>query len=185
MDEASLTKILSGAVSVARLQDYQKSVNELIEFLSRNALRTAHLDRANPKASWLGFLQHQRQVGGWKSQEEFVLRLPLDGKIFEFPFKLPQSQENCCCRNGMSRAFVQWSYGTSYAQCWQERVYGIGGSRQRRHRRRQRTRAGHSRLARNWLGWSGWNCSEKAESLSLIYPPLEKPRFARCFHFAS
>jgi hypothetical protein len=63
MDEASLTKILSGAVSVARLQDYQKSVNELIEFLSRNALRTAHLDRANPKASWLGFFNTR---GKWE-----------------------------------------------------------------------------------------------------------------------
>src|ERR1700680_3051231 len=35
----------------ARLQDYQKSINELIEFLSRNSLRTAHLDRATPEVS--------------------------------------------------------------------------------------------------------------------------------------
>jgi hypothetical protein len=74
----------------ARLQDYQKSVNELIEFLSKNSLRPAHLDRAHPEASgWAFFNTKSKWLGGWKSQEEFVLRLPLDGKIFEFPFKLP------------------------------------------------------------------------------------------------
>jgi hypothetical protein len=74
----------------ARLQDYQKSVNELIEFLTRNSLRDAHLDRANPEATgWVFFDTKSKWLGGWKAQEEFVLRLPLDGKIFEFPFKLP------------------------------------------------------------------------------------------------
>src|SRR6202035_1310002 len=74
----------------ARLQDYQKSVNELIEFLSRNSLRPAHLDRANPELSgWVFFDTKSKWLGGWKAQEEFVLRLPLDGKNFEFAFKLP------------------------------------------------------------------------------------------------
>jgi hypothetical protein len=74
----------------ARLQDYQKSVNELIEFLGRNSLRPAHLDRATPEVSgWVFFNTKSKWLGGWKAQEEFVLRLPLDGKIFEFPFKLP------------------------------------------------------------------------------------------------
>jgi hypothetical protein len=74
----------------ARLQDYQKSVSELIEFLGKNTLRAAHLDRGNPEASgWVFFDTDNKWLGGWKAQEEFVLRLPLDGKIFEFPFKLP------------------------------------------------------------------------------------------------
>jgi hypothetical protein len=74
----------------ARLQNYQKSVNELIEFLGRDSLRSAHLDRAHPEVSgWVFFNTKSKWLGGWKSQEEFVLRLPLDGKIFEFPFKLP------------------------------------------------------------------------------------------------
>jgi hypothetical protein len=74
----------------ARLQDYQKSVNELIEFLSRDSLRPAHLDRAHPEMSgWVFFNTKSKWLGGWKAQEEFILRLPLDGKIFEFPFKLP------------------------------------------------------------------------------------------------
>jgi hypothetical protein len=74
----------------ARLQDYQKSVSELIEFLGKNSLRPAHLDRSHPEASgWVFFNTADKWLGGWKAQEEFILRVPLEGKIFEFPFKLP------------------------------------------------------------------------------------------------
>jgi hypothetical protein len=74
----------------ARLQDYQKSVSELIDFLGTKTFREARLDRANPEVSgWVFFNTNNKWLGGWKAQEEFVLRLPLDGKIFEFPFKLP------------------------------------------------------------------------------------------------
>jgi hypothetical protein len=74
----------------ARLQDYQKSVSELIEFLGRNSLVAAHLDAAKPAVSgWVFFNTKNKWLGGWKAQEEFVLRVPLDGKAFEFPFKLP------------------------------------------------------------------------------------------------
>jgi hypothetical protein len=74
----------------ARLQDYQMSANEMIEFLRRNSLRPAHLDRANPEVSgWVLFNTRSKWLGGWKSQEEFVLRIPLGGKVFEFPFKVP------------------------------------------------------------------------------------------------
>jgi hypothetical protein len=77
----------------ARLQDYQKSVTELIEFLNKNSLRPAHLDRANSEATgWVFFNTDNKWLGKWKEQEEFVLRLPLDGKIFEFPFKLPPKE---------------------------------------------------------------------------------------------
>jgi hypothetical protein len=73
-----------------RLQDYQKGINELIEFLGRDSLRAAHLDKATPEVTgWIFFNTKNKWLGGWKAQEEFVLRLPLDGKIFEFPFKLP------------------------------------------------------------------------------------------------
>jgi hypothetical protein len=74
----------------ARLQDYQKSVSELIEFLGHNSLRPAHLDNANPVATgWVFFNTRSKWLGDWKSQEEFVLRVPLAGEVFEFPFKLP------------------------------------------------------------------------------------------------
>jgi hypothetical protein len=74
----------------ARLQKYQKSVSELIEFLGKNGLHATHLDRGNPEASgWVFFNTDTKWVGRLKAQEEFVLRLPLAGRIFEFPFKLP------------------------------------------------------------------------------------------------
>jgi hypothetical protein len=74
----------------ARLQKYQKSVSELIEFLGKNGLHPAHLDRGNPEASgWVFFNTNTKWIGRLKAEEEFVLRLPLDGKIIEFPFKLP------------------------------------------------------------------------------------------------
>ena len=74
----------------ARLQKYQKSVSELIEFLGKNGLHQAHLDRGNPEASgWVFFNTNTKWIGRLKAEEEFVLRLPLDGKIIEFPFKLP------------------------------------------------------------------------------------------------
>jgi hypothetical protein len=80
-------------VREARLQDYQKSVSELIEFLTKNSMRPAHLDPGNPEANgWVFFNTNNKWIGGWKAQEEFVLRLPLDGKIFEFPFRLPPSK---------------------------------------------------------------------------------------------
>jgi hypothetical protein len=74
----------------ASLQDYQKAADELIEFLGKNSLRAAHLDPAKPEVSgWVFFSTKNKWLGGWKAQEEFVLRVPLAGKIFEFPFKLP------------------------------------------------------------------------------------------------
>jgi hypothetical protein len=74
----------------ARLQEYQKSIDELIEFLGTKSLHAAHLDPAAPEVSgWVFFNTKSKWLGGWKAQEEFILRLPLDGKIFEFPFKLP------------------------------------------------------------------------------------------------
>jgi hypothetical protein len=77
----------------ASLQDRQKSYNELIDFLGKNSLRRSHLDRANPDVSgWVFFSTSNKWLGKWKAQEEFVLRVPLDGKIFEFPFKLPPKQ---------------------------------------------------------------------------------------------
>ena len=73
-----------------RLQDYQKSITELIEFLNTNGLRVSSLDRANPEVrGWIFFDTKSKWLGGWKSEEEFLLRIPLAGKIFEFPFKLP------------------------------------------------------------------------------------------------
>ena len=78
----------------AHLQDYQKSVSELIEFLGRNSLRPAHLDGATPQVSgWVFFSTKNKWLGGWKTQEELILRVPLAGKVFEIPFKLPPEKD--------------------------------------------------------------------------------------------
>jgi hypothetical protein len=75
---------------ILALQEYQQAANELIEFLNRNSLRAAYLDRMTPEAhGWVFFNTDTKWIGGWKPQEEFVLRFPLAGSVFEFPFKLP------------------------------------------------------------------------------------------------
>jgi hypothetical protein len=69
---------------------FQKETSELLEFVSKNSLRPAHLGPGNPETSgWLLFSTSSKWIGGWKKQEEFIFRLPLDGKVFEFPFTLP------------------------------------------------------------------------------------------------
>jgi hypothetical protein len=74
----------------ARLREYQKSVSELIEYLSNKGLQDTRLDPGNPEVTgWVFFNTNTKWLGKWRRQEEFVLRVPLAGKIFEFPFKLP------------------------------------------------------------------------------------------------
>jgi len=69
---------------------FQKHSAELLEFVSKNSLRPARLGPGNPATSgWLLFSTNSKWVGGWKKQEEFILRVPVEGRIFEFPFKLP------------------------------------------------------------------------------------------------
>jgi hypothetical protein len=69
---------------------FQKDSAELLEFVSKNSLRPARLGTGNPEVSgWVFFGVDSKWVGGWKKQEDFILRVPLDGKIFEFPFTLP------------------------------------------------------------------------------------------------
>jgi len=74
----------------AYVRAFQKDSAELQEFLGKNSLRPARLDAGNPETSgWVLFSTSSKWISGWKKQEEFILRVPLDGKIFEFPFKLP------------------------------------------------------------------------------------------------
>jgi hypothetical protein len=69
---------------------FQKDSAELLEFVGKNSLRPARLETGNPESSgWVFFGVDGKWVGGWKKQEDFILRVPLDGKIFEFPFTLP------------------------------------------------------------------------------------------------
>ena len=74
----------------AFVQAFQKDAAELLEFVSKNSLRRTRLSPANGKASgWVMFSADSKWISGWKKQEEIILRVPLDGKVFEFPFTLP------------------------------------------------------------------------------------------------
>lgn len=74
----------------AYMRAFQKDVAELQEFLGKNSLRPAQLNANNSEASgWVLFSTQSKWISGWKKPEEFILRVPMAGKIFEFPFKLP------------------------------------------------------------------------------------------------
>ena len=84
----------------AYVRAFQKDSAELLEFVSKNSLRAAHLDPGNPEVSgWVLFSTKNKWIGGWKKREEFILRVPLDGKIFEFPFKLPPKEGELILRH--------------------------------------------------------------------------------------
>jgi hypothetical protein len=75
------------------MRAFQKDAAELLEFVSKNSLRTSRLSPSNPEVNgWVLFSTRSKWIGGWKKQEEFILRLPLAGKIFEFPFRLPPKE---------------------------------------------------------------------------------------------
>jgi hypothetical protein len=69
---------------------FLKDSAELQEFVGKNSLRPTELSPSNPETTgWVLFSTSSKWIGGWKKPEELILRVPLDGKIFEFPFKLP------------------------------------------------------------------------------------------------
>jgi hypothetical protein len=69
---------------------FLKDAAELQEFVGKNSLRPTRLAPGNPETTgWVLFSADSKWISGWKKQEEFVLRVPLAGKVFEFPFKLP------------------------------------------------------------------------------------------------
>lgn len=74
----------------AVVRAFQKDSAELLEFVSKNSLHPARLEAGSPELNgWVLFSTSSKWIGGWKKQEDFILRVPLDGKVFEFPFSLP------------------------------------------------------------------------------------------------
>jgi hypothetical protein len=74
----------------AYVRAFLKDSAELQEFVGKNSLRPTRLGPGNPQTSgWVLFSTSSKWIGGWKKQEELILRVPLEGKTFEFPFKLP------------------------------------------------------------------------------------------------
>jgi len=84
----------------ADLQAHLKDVGAMKAFLSDRSLRAATLDRTHPDAAgWIYFAARNRWVGEWKKREEFVLRIPLQDRVVEFPFALPPSAGDLILRH--------------------------------------------------------------------------------------
>ena len=74
----------------ALVRAYLKDSAELQEFVGKNSLRPTRLSTGNSEATgWVLFGTESKWIGHWKKQEEFILRVPIAGKVFEFPFRLP------------------------------------------------------------------------------------------------
>jgi hypothetical protein len=74
----------------ALVRAFLKDSTELQEFVGKNSLRPTRLSPGkNETSGWVLFSTDSKWIGRWKKQEEFVLRVPIAGKVFEFPFRLP------------------------------------------------------------------------------------------------
>jgi hypothetical protein len=83
----------------ARVQAYLKDSTEFQEFLNKNALREVKLDSGNPTTTgWVFFRTRNKWIGDWKKQEDFILRMPFEDRVFEFPFSLPPTQGDLILR---------------------------------------------------------------------------------------
>lgn len=73
-----------------RAREFQKEVAEFIEFLSTQSLEPTILTPGNPEAhGWVFFPTKNKWLGSWISREDFILRVWMKDKIWEFPFSLP------------------------------------------------------------------------------------------------
>ncbi|HKS73338.1 MAG TPA: hypothetical protein VJQ82_09080 [Terriglobales bacterium] len=83
----------------AQVQNYLRDATEFQDFLNKNALHDTKLDAGNPETTgWVGFSTRNKWIGDWKKQEEFVLRIPLEDHVVEFPFKLPPEEGDLILR---------------------------------------------------------------------------------------
>lgn len=74
----------------AFVRAFLKDSAELQEFVGKNSLRPTRLSAGNPETSgWVLFSTQSKWIGKWKKQEELILRVPIAGKVIEFPFRLP------------------------------------------------------------------------------------------------
>lgn len=77
------------------LQAHLKDYTEMMDFVSTRALRPVTLAPANSTAEgWVFFSTKDHWIGGWRRPEQFILRLPVEDVMVEFPFQLPPEQGN-------------------------------------------------------------------------------------------
>jgi hypothetical protein len=81
------------------VQDYLRISTEFQDFLTKNALRDVKLDSGNTETTgWVGFSTRNKWIGAWKKQEQFILRMPFEDRIVEFPFSLPPTEGDLILR---------------------------------------------------------------------------------------
>ena len=74
----------------AGVRAFLKDSAELQEFVGKNSLRPTRMGPGNTEVrGWVLFSTESKWINGWKKQEEFILRVPIAGMMYEFPFKLP------------------------------------------------------------------------------------------------
>jgi len=74
----------------SELQQQLNVYTEMMDFISTRALKPVTLDASNSSASgWVFFSVKDRWIGPLKKSEAFVLRLPVEDSLVEFPFSLP------------------------------------------------------------------------------------------------
>jgi len=74
----------------AYMRAFLKDSTELQEFVGKNSLRPARLSPGSRETTgWVLFSTESKWISGWKKPEDFILRVPVDGTVFEFPFRLP------------------------------------------------------------------------------------------------
>lgn len=81
------------------LQAHLKDMTDLLGFISLYGLRGETLNPGNSMTGgWIFFSTKSKWIGKWKAREGFVLRVPVDDKIFEFPFALPPNKGDLILR---------------------------------------------------------------------------------------
>jgi hypothetical protein len=82
-----------------RAREFQKQVAEFIEFLSTQSLEPAILNPGNPEVhGWVFFATKNKWLGSWKSREDFILRVWMKDKVWEFPFSMPPAEGDLILR---------------------------------------------------------------------------------------
>ena len=73
----------------SELQASIKDCVEMMVFVSTRALRPEAINSNSSGSGWVFFSTKSRWIGPWQRPEKFVLRVPAQNVIVEFPFELP------------------------------------------------------------------------------------------------
>ena len=83
----------------AALTARQKDTAEMIDFLKTRTLRPTTLELSHSEISgWILFSTKSKWIDGLRKQEEFLLRVPVENRVIEFPFTLPPSEGDLILR---------------------------------------------------------------------------------------